>query len=151
VDGNACSRSSTRTVASGSGVLSVTGSRVDWATLLRSRLMLADDSFDLLQVELVQSDDLGLRAEQRWHYHPSFLLVGRLHYEPQALWTPSMHPQSAWVRKWDPEERNTFTIPAQDNVSSGCGTSMRNCGITKSSLWLACGSGITTLPRRHQG
>jgi hypothetical protein len=47
--------------------------------LLRSRFIWANDSFDLLQVELVQSDDLGLRAELRRHHHPSFLLVGRLH------------------------------------------------------------------------
>jgi hypothetical protein len=25
----------------------------------------------------------------------------------QALWFPSSHPQSAWVRKWEPLDRNT--------------------------------------------
>lgn len=47
--------------------------------------MLADHSLDLLQAELVQPDNPGLGAEERRHYHPSFLFVGRLRYEPGAV------------------------------------------------------------------
>src|SRR5436190_16912106 len=44
----------------------------------------------------------------------------------QALWAPSMQPQSAWVRKWDPVESSTRTARAQATVSVSCGTSIRN-------------------------
>src|SRR5206468_11957101 len=43
-----------------------------------------------------------------------------------ALWSPSLHPQSARDRKWDPVLRKTSTTLAQATVDASWGTSMRN-------------------------
>src|SRR5262249_13567201 len=46
-----------------------------------------------------------------------------------ALWSPSLQPQSAWLRKCDPVVRKSSTVRAHATVPSSWGTSMRNLAI----------------------
>jgi len=53
-----------------------------------------------------------------------------------ALCSPSLHPQSAWLKKWDPLLRKTSTARAHATAASSCGTSMRNLALTSISSLL---------------
>src|SRR5512139_2907942 len=70
-----------------------------------------------------------------------------------ALCSPSMHPQSVCVTKWEPVFRKISTTRAHATVSSSCGTSMRNLAmahnlLTPDSLpvWRFPVSGRASLP-----
>src|SRR5262245_10621465 len=45
------------------------------------------------------------------------------------LCSPSKHPQSAWVKKWEPVLKKASTARAQATCSASCSTSIRNLGI----------------------
>src|SRR6266446_1114062 len=49
-----------------------------------------------------------------------------------ALCSPSMHPHSARVRKWDPVRKKISTVRVHSVTSLGCGTSMKKRGMGKS-------------------
>src|SRR5215470_4956779 len=44
----------------------------------------------------------------------------------QALWTPSLQPKSAWVRKCEPVSSRSLLARAQATTPDSCGTSSRN-------------------------
>src|SRR5688572_4141181 len=48
-----------------------------------------------------------------------------------ALWSPSLQPQSARVRKWEPLRRNASRTRTQAFASASCATSTRNRGMAR--------------------
>src|SRR5258705_2567081 len=58
----------------------------------------------------------------------------------QALCSPSMHPQSACERKWDPVLRKTWAARRHAIAFASCGTSIRNLAA------MGCPPVIVTLP-----
>src|SRR6476619_3658152 len=46
-----------------------------------------------------------------------------------ALWTPSLQPKSACVKKCEPLSSSTLLARAHDTTPDSCGTSTRNLGM----------------------